>query len=113
MNISQKLDEIERVANAATEGPWFLDAGGDRGVYTERRPSSTSEDVASAFHREDEAFIADARTTVPTLVAALRAVLDLTGQWEHGATRWANPLPVPVEVAQVRDAITKALGGAA
>jgi hypothetical protein len=48
-----------------------------------------------------------------TLVAALRAVLALADKWEHGATRWADPLPVPLEVEQVRTAIESALDGAA
>jgi hypothetical protein len=47
------------------------------------------------------------------LIAALRAVLALADRWEHGALRWADPLPVPPYVALVRDAITVILDGAA
>lgn len=49
---------------------------------------------------------------VPQLTAALRAALDLADEWERGATRWEQPLPVPPQVGQLRDAITAALSPA-
>jgi len=71
------LDGIKDRLTKATPGPWFLDAGGDSGVYTEARPSNTSSDVASAFRREDEAFIAAAPVDVARLTRAVEAVLGL------------------------------------
>lgn len=37
--------KVREVAEAATPGPWFVDADDDRGVYTAPRPTATSEDV--------------------------------------------------------------------
>lgn len=71
------LDRIEATARAAAEAVsaeiWHLDTGGATGVYTEARPSPTSEDVASAYHREVESHIAmmDPATTL-ALVARVR-----------------------------------------
>ena len=71
------LDRIEATARAAAEAVsaeiWHLDTGRATGVYTEARPSPTSEDVASAYHREVESHIAtmDPSTTI-ALVARVR-----------------------------------------
>jgi len=87
VNISQKLDEYDRVTNAATEGPWTAGRGCVSAPID--APNAPWSDPINAEHyggaligesiarAEDRAFVADARTTVPTLVAALRAVLDL------------------------------------
>jgi hypothetical protein len=40
---------------------------------------------------------------------ALRAVIDEADKAEHGATRWADPLPVPEWVDTIRAAISTAL----
>ena len=89
MSATDRLAQIEARANAATEGPWESDE------YTEIDPDGfyelsrviapdpdDGEDYAiGVVHvgilRNDAAFIAHARTDVPALVAALRAVLDL------------------------------------
>ncbi|RIJ76596.1 hypothetical protein D1871_11015 [Nakamurella silvestris] len=47
--------------------------------------------------------IAEAR--VAELEAVVARVSALADRWEHGALRWAEPLPVPPEVAQVRAAL--------
>ena len=71
------LDRIEATARVAAEAVsseiWHLDTGRATGVYTEARPSPTSEDVASAYHREVESHIAtmDPSTTL-ALVARVR-----------------------------------------
>ena len=88
MSTTDRLNEIEARANAATEGPWEADK------YTELDPDGfyelarviapdpdDEEDYAiGVVHvgilRNDAAFIAHARTDVPALVAALRAVLE-------------------------------------
>lgn len=44
------------------------------------------------------------------LYDALEAVLKLADKGEHGATRWADPLPVPVWVHAVRRAVAGPLG---
>ena len=89
MSAADRLDQIEARANAATKGPWESDE------YTEIDPDGfyelsrviapdpdDGEDYAiGVVHvgilRPDATFIAHARTDVPDLVAALRAVLDL------------------------------------
>ena len=85
MTTADRLNEIEARANAATDGPWatvaedgailslvltdendglfYGDSGYDAPITTETG--------------DDAEFIAHARTDVPDLVAALRAVLDL------------------------------------
>lgn len=72
-----RLDEIEARANAATEGPWNADgfADGDTislDVYAPGAAHAVARDIRS---HSDADFIAHARTDVPALVGALRAVL--------------------------------------
>ena len=67
-----RLNEIEARANAATEGPWNVFMG--RIDHPGRSLVAVAYDVA---REEDAEFIAHARTDVPALVAALRAVLEL------------------------------------
>ena len=73
-----RLDKIEARANAATEGPWEAEwrfTGWDisGNVDDDGLPAL----IASEVDSEDTEFIAHARTDVPALVAALRAVLNL------------------------------------
>ncbi|MDM8086327.1 hypothetical protein QUV83_16250 [Cellulomonas cellasea] len=133
MNIGEKLDEIERVTNAATEGPWVP----SHDVEVNTRPDWTydvnaygGDVVVSSGYHADTVFIADARTTVPMLSDALRAVLAvLPNSWEgdpylieDGLVDWSNLDDVVSTAvtqgqghlaAQIRDAIAKTLGGVA
>ena len=89
-----RLNEIEARANAATEGPWLVNgpdepwavisSGSDSVLhsYMRCRPDcegcECGESVAEvAIELEDAEFIAHARTDVPDMAAALRAVLKL------------------------------------
>ena len=65
-----RLNEIEARANAATEGPW--EAHGSL-ITSLTGPGG---EVAEASGQDTE-FIAHARTDVPDMAAALRAVLEL------------------------------------
>ena len=65
-----RLNEIEARANAATEGPW--EAHGSL-ITSLTGPGG---EVAEASGQDTE-FIAHARTDVPDMAAALRAVLKL------------------------------------
>ena len=73
-----RLNEIEARANAATEGPWWADWR-----FTDWEVCCTVGDhglpalIASDADGEDAEFIAHARTDVPDMSAALRAVLEL------------------------------------
>lgn len=62
------LDEIEARANAASAAPWTT--GGDGLVWAPR----LGDPVSGSTEMEDAEFIADARTTVPRLVAEVRAL---------------------------------------
>lgn len=81
----ERLDAIDARAQAATPGPWTVSPSRRGGVIAPREPGDMGGGlglVAEAYglrprHREDAVFIADARTTVPALTAALRAVLNL------------------------------------
>ena len=80
-----RLDEIEARANAATEGPWMGIRYPDG--FLGRVIGGNGFGVAEDFPDDADAeFIAHARTDVPALVAALRAVLELhkPGRTFHG-----------------------------
>ena len=90
MNAIDRLNEIEARANAATGGPWGVYDGAES-ILTEHDCTGDCEDFHPILVRnqvdgvplpsvwstpEDAVFIAQARTDVPALVAALRAVLE-------------------------------------
>ena len=77
-----RLNEIEARTNAATEGPWVTytvtpHMGSE--VLTAPREGEDYGDyvVPEYIDMDDAEFIADARTDVPDMAAALRAVLNL------------------------------------
>ncbi len=71
-----RLDEIEARTNAATEGPWMGIRYPDG--FLGRVIGGNGFGVAEDFPDDADAeFIAHARTDVPALVAALRAVLEI------------------------------------
>lgn len=74
MNFTERLDEIEGRANAATEGPTLTryDHGGGRLAVFHGDHRAL---VADFYGEGDREFYAAARSDVPALVAALRAVL--------------------------------------
>ena len=82
-----RLNEIEARTNAATEGPWWADWR-----FTDWEVCCTVGDhgppalIASDADGEDADFIAHARTDVPDMAAALRAVLEVhkPGRTFHG-----------------------------
>ena len=92
MTAADRLNEIEARANAATEGPW--EAYRPNPAYRiyeicSTTPQGLDETLAevSGYNASDDAdFIAHARTDVPALMAALRAVLDLADRWAAQST---------------------------
>lgn len=96
MNAADRLAQIEARAQAATEGPWTWDAhrvptlsgrAGDPATYAYDVEVVEAEHSGECGCRsactldlhvspDDAEFIAHARTDVPALTAALRAVLD-------------------------------------
>lgn len=89
----KRLDEIEARVNAATEGQWEAEHHYNRltgkHVVSEipRVAECEGNGAGGLDHAEDAEFIAAARTEVPALVAALRAVVAI-----H------RPVTVPGEV---------------
>jgi hypothetical protein len=89
----KKLDEMEERVNSATPGPWVADTGvrgdcvvwGPNGRFLLNAQSEPhwmeypGEKRAVSFDvdKRDVEFIAAARTDVPALIAALRAVEDV------------------------------------
>lgn len=77
MTLAERLraaaTRLREVAEAATPGPWFLDKGGDTGVYTAPRPTPASEDIAWSHSPDVEAYIA---TMHPGVALALAGWLD-------------------------------------
>ena len=100
------LDEIQARADAATEGPWtwaaHTTADGDEWAVFD------GGDSAIAANRDgwapDAAFIAAARTDLPRLVAALRAVLEVHRRAQY--LEWGDLMPHPCATWQ---AVAKAL----
>ena len=76
-----RLNEIEARANAATEGPWYTTP--DYPMVCADSESQGDEyspelhDGRGFYSPSDAEFIAHARTDVPDMAAALRAVLEV------------------------------------
>lgn len=106
MSILPSLDAIQARADAATEGPWAAWLDQDGAKHMQGRLMVGNADavipdgetwiegvdvnpVAECYTPEDRTFIAAARTDVPVLVAALRAVLAIhqDGGPSQGYTR--------------------------
>ena len=68
-----RLNEIEARANAATEGPWELLGDGE---YVSGPGILVAPDDGGVTSADAE-FIAHARTDMPDMAAALRAVLEI------------------------------------
>lgn len=83
MPISDRLGQIEDRADAATEAPWEWEAtnptmaGANWNLRIAGRPGIRLAVREYQHGPANAEFIAHARTDVPALVAALRAVLDL------------------------------------
>lgn len=99
------LDAIQARADAATDGPWEATWGPREParVWVEDDFDEPLATLAVGAGLDAE-FIAAARTDVPVLVAALRAVLDLHEDDGHGEcshcpdpsdAHWSAPWPCP------------------
>ena len=111
----------EQLEGAATEGPWFQDSDDPGLVWGEQRSdgdgywslfaSETGHDATA--QPQDAEFIADARTSLPAALAAVKAGLEATeGKTEHhGHTPIDGDDCAACLAADVRDAIEAALRG--
>lgn len=77
MSTTDRLGEIQARANAATEGPWWAPETTLGLTNTTVFGPGMSHTLYHSRDHETANFVAHARTDVPTLVGALRAVLDL------------------------------------
>lgn len=71
----EQLDEIEKRANAATEGPWA-----DEGSLIEGRDRVVAGAYTLSAAATDAAFIAHAREDIPTLLAEVRRFRALASE---------------------------------
>ena len=91
-----RLNEIEARTNAATEGPWryvsIFEVGGFVENSRGRELFDWAQDDAGTICAPDgdAEFIAHARTDVPALVAALRAVLELHAEAGRGSDTYCT-----------------------
>ena len=105
MTAADRLDEIQARADAATDGPWEGDYGHFGTGIVAGRVRTGPNVIGSMWRPSDGTFTAHARTDVPRLVAALRAVLDLhkprNGNDDCGHcvnpadAHWGIPWPCP------------------
>ena len=116
--MSEYLDAVQARIDAATEGPWswasHITADGDEWAVFD------AEDHALASNHDgwspDAEFIAQARTDLPRLLAAVRAVEAVLDDAENTATRnlsrnFAGKPFTPALADEIRRALTKALEG--
>ncbi|MDV7244505.1 MULTISPECIES: hypothetical protein [Rhodococcus] len=62
-------------------------------------------DVAARIDSRSNAMVVDLTDKLAAAEAKVARAHALADRWEHGALRWADPLPVPPAVGQLRDAL--------
>lgn len=120
--ITRLLDDIDRLDQQATKGPWIIDSieSGEHALFVdEDNPGyghlgAASSTVASFLLEENANFIALSREAMPKLAEAVYHVLDLLDVVEK-SNKYAyefggNKAPSLVTTNEVRKAITDTLG---
>lgn len=114
VDVVKRLGEIEARANAATDGPWrrYETVQADTFVLGPR--GLLFDDVVSGptYARSNAEFIAHARTDVPALVAALRAVLEVADVADELASLDPDQECGLVHAHHLRSVIARRLRGA-
>src|SRR5699024_7543695 len=85
MKLTDLLDQIDRLDQQATKGPWIIDSieSGEHALFVdEDNPGyghlgAASSTVASFLLANNADFIAHARESLPQLAKALRAVMEV------------------------------------
>lgn len=117
--MSDNLDNLRKIAEAATPGPWeTLGGQGPFGTHAvcHRMEQGTLVEIAYRDAHFDKANAVHIATFDPPTVLALLTrleqaeqavarVLELADKWETGALRWEDPLRVPKEVFLLREAL--------
>src|SRR5699024_2904387 len=92
MKLTDLLDQIDRLDQQATKGPWIIDSieSGEHALFVdEDNPGyghlgAASSTVASFLLANNADFIAHARESLPQLAKALRAVLAKCASMDRG-----------------------------
>jgi hypothetical protein len=111
--LTDRLDQIEARATAATEGPWRAlttgPGGGDHWYVVDNGESIAlvhANDGIDEDQREPDAtFIAAAREDVPALIAALREVLALAKNHDADEGSGDERIPSSAYVTAVASAL--------
>lgn len=124
MTIKEFLAEQERLAEAATPGPWETDDNQPfsrdlQGIFAtdERRYVLKVEFDEQPENPSDAEFIAAARSSVPRMLMALKAVMRVADMWEKAAAVHGPDDTVflidsyNAHIETIRGAIEAALGG--
>ena len=77
MNAADRLDEIQRRSDDATEGPWWGSMISGHCEVFAGTGSGSDPMIATELLPGDAEFVINARTDVPALVLALRSVLNV------------------------------------
>lgn len=83
MLTEERLNEIEARTAAATPGPWKLHAARDScgdNIFSDSMPPRRIANTYGDVDSPNAIFIAHARTDIPTLVAEVRRLRELTSQ---------------------------------
>lgn len=120
MSISDRLDEIEARSDAANDGPWYAESRNVDDPYSLttvynvfHNGDTADRDLVAEVAYDNAEFIAHARTDVPVLVAALRAVLDVCDGLEEAYradTDQTYEYGLEEAAHQIRNAVEAALG---
>ncbi len=103
--LTAALERLSAIEQAATPGPWeILD---EDEIWSQAKPGHVAETMCNPA---DAAFIAEARTAMPLLVAAVRAALEKADEWAAGSFRHDVSTTVTASCArQLREALSSAL----
>lgn len=124
--LTAELERLSRIEQQATKGPWKAVAGlwtaedGKQQVFpavisSDGDPSKAgtwlvAAGTGSADPESNAEFIAEARTAMPRLVAAIQRLSELADEWEQEGFRLDAEAFMNCARA-LREAITKALSG--
>ena len=120
MKLTDLLDQIDRLDQEATKGPWYAESKNEddyyalTAVYNVFHNGDTPDRDLMAYGAYDNAeFIALARTALPQFAKALRAVMELhkTRVHDEDPTSPFCNICGPGTPCETTRAITDALGG--
>lgn len=102
-------DQIRTMLDAATDGPW--EPTQENLTHPRDYDIKAANGLLVAYDREEYTgcvlrcnapLIAAAPDLAAEVLRLREGIKALADKWEYGATRWADPLPVPPEVDALR-----------